>query len=119
MTRHSMPILLAVGVLACVAFGGLHGDDLSIVDVFLWLLVFLIVSGAACGRGLAGDQRAELAMERVGWGATAGRPRPRRVKRPNFRLWPRLGMRRRHLSYFITEYLADLCASVADGNCPV
>ena len=115
MTRHSMPILLAVGVLACVAFGGLHGDDLSIVDVFLWLLVFLIVSGAACGRGLTGDQRAELAMERVGWGATAGRPRPRRVKSFRFPL----GMRRRHLSYFITEYLADLCASVADGNCPV
>ena len=57
MTRYSMPILLAVGVLACVAFGGRHGDDLSIVDVFLWLLVFLIVSGAAlwprAGRGPA------------------------------------------------------------------
>jgi hypothetical protein len=62
-----MPILLALGAIACVQCGGGGYDDLSVVDVFLGLLALLVVSAAALWPRSGRDQRVELEMERLGW----------------------------------------------------
>jgi hypothetical protein len=66
-SRHSMPILLAVAVLGCVASGGMLARFKHSGCLF-WLLVLLIMSRSRIGgRGLAGTSAPNWQIERLGW----------------------------------------------------
>lgn len=65
-TRFAVFALVLAGVLVC-AFFSLKSGQSSVLEVFVWLGLILVVSGIALWPTTGRDQRAELKLERLSW----------------------------------------------------
>ncbi len=57
----------ALPLMLLLAWPSLRSETASALDLFVWLLVMLVVSGLALWPSTGRDQRAELRLERRGW----------------------------------------------------
>lgn len=114
-SRPAMPILLAPGAIARMQFTGVSCDDLSVVAVY-----FRPPCRARCVcRSLwprVATSAPNFGIDRFVPTALVGLPHLCRPQPHRFAKLPSRPMPQRHASHIITEYLARLCASVADGN---
>ena len=67
MNKRFLMLGIVLGLVLMVAVSSLRAETASILDVFFWLLLLLVVSGLALWPSTGRDQKAELSLERRGW----------------------------------------------------
>jgi hypothetical protein len=83
MGRRFLGLAAALGLILLAAFN-LQSETATILHVFFWLFLVLVVSGVTLWPSTGRDQRAELRLERPSWadridfkaGTTGTRPSP-------------------------------------------
>jgi hypothetical protein len=68
MGKRSLFLGTALILIVVLAWPSLQSETASALDIFYWLFAMLVVSALALWPSTGRDQRAELELERRGWG---------------------------------------------------
>ncbi len=67
MGKRFLALAAALGLIVLLAASSLQSETATVLHVFFWLFLVLVVTGVALWPSTGRDQRAELRLERAGW----------------------------------------------------